>query len=115
MRFFIPKNKLKNIALFFAIGAILAIAVWQVFFTNEEKSVSSVGASELEQELALLLNEIDGVGDASVMIYETQEGVQSVVVVCDGANDLQVNMDVREAVAAALGTSEKSVKIYLRK
>ena len=101
--------------MFFAIGALLAVAVWQVFFTNSEKAVEDVGASELEKELALLLNEIDGVGEANVMIYETEEGVQSVVVVCDGAKDLQVNMDIREAVAAALGTNEKSVKIYLKK
>lgn len=31
------------------------------------------------------------------------------------ANDLRVNMNIREAVAAALGTDEKSVKIYLMK
>ena len=111
MRFSIPKNKLKNIALFFAVGIILAFAVMQVFFTEESTTVSNSGISELEKELSLLLNEIEGVGDASVMIYETEAGVQSVVVVCDGAKDLQVNMDIREAVAAALGTSEKSVKI----
>ena len=115
MRFFIPKNKLKNIVMFFAIGALLAVAVLQVFFTTEEKPSHDVGVNELEKELALLLNEIDGVGEANVMIYETEKGVQSVVVVCDGANDLQVNMDSREAVAAALGTNEKSVKIYLKK
>lgn len=115
MRFSLPKTKLKNVALLFAVATVLAVAVWQVFFTDEETTVSSVGASELERELALLLNEIDGVGEATVMIYETEEGVQSVVVVCDGANNLQVNMDVREAVAAALGATEKSVKIYQKK
>ena len=54
-------------------------------------------------------------GDVNVMICESEDGVQSVVVVCEGANDLRVNMNIREAVAAALGTDEKSVKIYLMK
>ncbi len=115
MKISLPKNKIKNIALFFAIAALLVVAVWQVFLTPKADVVTSAGVSDLESELSLLLNEMEGVGEASVMIYETEEGVQSVVVVCEGANDLQVNMNVREAVAAALGTNEKSVKIYLKK
>ena len=59
--------------------------------------------------------EIDGVGNVRVMICEDEDGVESVVVVCEGANDLRVNMDIREAVSAALGTDEKSVKIYQMK
>ena len=115
MNFAIPKSKIKNIVLFFAIAALLVVAVWQVFFTPSEEVETSAGVSDLETELSLLLNQMDGVGEANVMIYETEDGVQSVVVVCEGANDLQVNMNVREAVASALGTDEKSVKIYLKK
>ncbi len=54
-------------------------------------------------------------GIVRVMICEDEDGVESVVVVCEGANDLRVNMDIREAVSAALGTDEKSVKIYQMK
>ena len=71
--------------------------------------------SETEQKVSRLLQEIDGVGKAEVMICETEDGVQSVVVVCEGANDISIVMDVREAVAAALGTEEKAVKVYLKK
>ena len=72
-------------------------------------------ASESEQKLCALLEEIEGVGKVNVMICEGEDGVESVVVVCEGANDLLVNMNIREAVAAALGTDEKSVRIYLMK
>ncbi len=112
------KGKKKEILILFAIALVLAFASWKVFFNKEEtKSVSNVSASqtETERKLGALLKQIDGVGDAEVMICETEEGVQSVVVVCTGARDLGVMMDVREAVAAALGTQEKSVKIYLKK
>ena len=115
MKVSFPKNKLKNIALFFSLSAFLALAVVQVFFT-EDKDVSSVGVSELEKELALLLNEIEGVGMVNVMICQADDGVvESVVVVCEGADNIKVNMNVREAVATALGTDEKSVKIYQKK
>ncbi len=112
------KGKKKEILILFAIALVLAFASWKVFFKKEDsKTLSAVSASQTESErkLGALLKQIDGVGDAEVMICETEEGVQSVVVVCSGARDLGVVMDIREAVAAALGTQEKSVKIYLKK
>jgi len=112
------KGKKKEIIILFAIALVLAFASWKVFFksdnTEKTANVSSV-QTEAEQKLSGLLKQIDGVGEAEVMICETEEGVQSVVVVCSGARDLNVVMDIREAVAAALGTQEKSVKIYLKK
>ena len=62
-----------------------------------------------------LLQQIDGVGEASIVVCEGEHGVESVVVVCEGANDFCVIMDIREAVAAALGTQERAVKIYQKK
>lgn len=114
MRLKIPKTKLKNIALFFTLACCLSIAVWQVFFINDTNNAVSL-ENDLETELALFLKEMDGVGEVEVMIHETEEGVQSVVIICEGANDLLVNMNVREAVSAAIGADEKSVKIYLKK
>ena len=114
MKWNIPKAKIKNLALFFSVGALLAIMIFNVF-SKEDTPVSKVGNTELEAELCLLLEEINGVGKVNVMIYEGENGVEGVVVVCDGANNLQVNMNIREAVAAALGTDEKSIKIYLKK
>jgi hypothetical protein len=71
--------------------------------------------TDTEIKVLRILQEIDGVGEANVVVCETKEGIESVVVVCQGANDLRVVMNVREAVATALGTTEKSVKIYLKK
>ena len=114
MKWSIPKAKIKNLALFFSFGALLAIAIFQVFSKDKLTTESSVN-SAIEAELCAFLNEIQGVGEVTVMIHESEFGVEGVVVVCEGANDLMVNMNIREAVAAALGTDEKSVKIYLKK
>ena len=84
------KGKKKEILILFAIALVLVFASWKVFFNKEEtKSVSNVSASqtETERKLGALLKQIDGVGEAEVMICETEEGVQSVVVVCAGARD----------------------------
>ncbi len=108
------KEKLRDIFIIAALALVLIIAVWKIFY-KEEQSVSTSSLSENEQKVSRLLEEIEGVGEAEVMICETEEGVQSVVVVCEGARNFQVVIDVREAVAAALGTSPKSVKVYLKK
>ncbi len=111
------KERRKELLIIFALALVLGFAVWRVFYDDTEKvSVGQTATqTETERKLSALLTEIDGVGDAEVMICETEDGVKSVVVVCSGAENLQVVMDIREAVAAALGTDEKSVKIYLKK
>ena len=108
-------GKGKDVIILSILALVLLIAVWRIFYTDEESSPSNVSMSPTEAQISRLLSNIQGVGEAEVMICETEDGVLSVVVVCEGANNLQVVMDVREAVAAALGTEEKAVKIYLKK
>ena len=98
------------------IAAILFLAAFVVF--GKEENTQGIGVaqmSEKEQKVCQILQEIEGVGEASVIVCEDEDEVKSVVVVCEGANDFRVVMDVREAVATALNTQQKSVKIYLKK
>ena len=111
------KGKVKDCCILGVLALVLLFATWKIFYKddNTSQSVASVTASETEIKIGKLLEEIDGVGKAEVVICETKDGVTGVVVVCEGANDFQVVMDIREAVAAALGTEQKAVKIYLKK
>ena len=102
----------KDMLVICLLGILLLVGIW-MFFREEKPSGAS--GTQVEQNVSALLGQIDGVGEAEVMIYQTEDGVQSVVVVCEGAKDLQVIINVREAVAAALGTQEKAVKVYLKK
>ena len=107
-------GRIKDFLLLAGLALVLMLAAWQIFDDDGEKR-GTVAATERETKVMRLLEEIDGVGEASVIVCEDEEGVKSVVVVCEGANDLRVVMDVREAVSAALGTEQKAVKIYLKK
>ena len=111
------QKKKRDILILGAIAFLLILATWWVFSKENNTSSTSVVTtmSENERKVCHILQQIDGVGDVSVMICETEDGVQSVVVVCDGAKNLKVLMNVREAAAAAVGASEKSIKIYLKK
>ena len=112
------KEKIKEMLLFCGLALILLVVVWQVFGVKDKAAVKEITYSEKEIKVARMLtspSEMEGVGDVEVMIYEGEEGVESVVVLCDGATDLRVIISVREAVATALGTEEKRIKVYLKK
>lgn len=117
----IPKEKLRDALLVSVLALLLVFAVWKIFYTPQSAKTNSDSAfstgtesTEKERSLAALLSEIDGVGEAEVRICEAEDEAKSVVVVCDGAKNILVNMNIREAVAAALGIDEKNVKIYLK-
>ena len=108
-------NRIKDICILAVLALVLVFASWKIFGSEKEVEETVSALSQTEEKISRLLEEMEGVGEASVMICETEEGVQSAVVVCEGAKDLQVIMDIREAVASALGTKEKAVKVYLKK
>ena len=108
-------SRIKEILIIGGIALALAFAVWKVFYTDDNVETIRVSATPTEEKVCRLIQAIDGVGKAEVIVYETEDGVQSVVVVCEGANDLQVVLNVREAVSSALGTAQKNVKIYQKK
>ncbi len=107
------KRKLMEFVLLCLMALALVFAVWQVFVKDKQDGQSVASAEE--SRLVSILETIEGVGEAEVMIGVTENGEKSVVVVCDGANKIAVIMDVREAAATALGIEEKFVKVYLKK
>ena len=59
--------------------------------------------------LGALLEAIRGVGTAKVLLSRS-----GAVVVCDGASDAQVRLDVTEAVSAYTGLSSDKIKVMQR-
>ena len=108
------RGKWKDFLIIGVLAVVLLFSVSRVFKKDDAKSVVTQG-TETEMKISRLLQEIQGVGRAEVIVCETEDGEKNVVIVCDGAKDIRVVMDVREAVATALGTEEKSVKIYQKK
>ena len=107
--------RLKEILGICVLAGLLISVAYTVFHGEEKGSSTMAQMSEMEQKVCAILQEIEGVGEASVIVCEEENEVKSVVVVCEGARDLRVVMDIREAVSAALNTEQKSVKIYLKK
>ena len=109
-------GRVKDLLLIGVLGLVLFYTAWQIFQEDDlAKTAAQFELSETETRVMRILQEIDGVGEASVVVCESQDEIKSVVVICEGANNLRVVMNVREAVAAALDTDQKLIKIYLKK
>ncbi len=109
-------GRAKDVLLVGVLALVLFYTSWKIFRgENDSTEAAQLSLSETEVKVMRILQEIDGVGEASVIVCEEENAVKSVVVVCEGARNLRVVMNVREAVSAALNTEQKSVKIYLKK
>ena len=105
-------SKVLEVIILAGFALILCFAVWRVFIVDEPQMKAY--SSDEETKLVALLESMDGVGEAEVMISTNENGARGAVVVCDGATRLSVISDVREAVATALGIDQKYVKVYLK-
>ncbi len=74
--------------------------------------VSTTSSSETELKLMNILSEIEGVGKAEVMITETENGVDGVIIVCEGANNIMTRNDVLNAVITAFKIEKSNIAIY---
>ena len=108
------RGKWKDFLLIGVLAVLLLFAISRVFDGKKAES-APVSMTETEEKISRLLQEIEGVGDAEVIVCETENGEKSVVIVCEGAKNIRVVLNVREAVATALGTEQSSVKIYQKK
>lgn len=94
---------------------VLLIAVAIILFGGSSQSFnvnSSSTRTETELKLLRILSEIDGVGKAEVMITEGDEGVEGVVIVCEGANNIMTRNDVINAVKVALNVEKNNIAVY---
>lgn len=106
------KSKTVRIVLICIIALALLLAVWKVFFGTEPASkTSGYEATEEERRIALLLEKIEGVGDATVMVSRADGGAVSAVVVFDGTDGIMIRLRIAEVVASALQISDTDVLV----
>jgi len=111
---FFKQNKNALIVLLL-LAALIVIAI----FLNGNKSLSvtktggsSQNKSATELKLESILSEIKGVGQAEVMINESEDGIDGVIVVCSGGNNLMTRSDILNVVSTVLNVKENNIAIY---
>ncbi len=105
------QNKTFRIIFLSVLALLLLLSVWKVFFSGEGKTTSYT-PTEREARLSVLLGEIDGVQNATVMISEEEGSVKGAVVVFSGEDGILVRTRIMEAAARALGLSTRDILVY---
>ena len=67
--------------------------------------------SDLESRLESIIKSVDGVGDFSVFVSETGGNAIGAIVICEGANDIGVRIDILNVVSTALNIPQSSIQI----
>lgn len=105
------KRKSVRIVLILLAALCLLLAVWKVFVQSDsEQGIEPYKATEEEQRLAVLLEKIDSVKNATVMISRQDE--TSVVVVFEGEDGILTRLRITEIAASALSISQSNVLVY---
>ena len=69
----LKKEKFKDVLLFVFLGLTLFVLAWLVFRDDAQKVEDTSVMSETESKVARILKEIDGVGEADVIVCETED------------------------------------------
>lgn len=103
------KTLLIVLALIFVLIAIVVI----FYQGGDEDTVgASADKSATEVRLEVILSSIEGVGDSRAYVTEDEDGIEGVVVVCDGGSSIMVRNDIINAVSTALGINKNIIAVY---
>ena len=112
LRYIKEKKDVTKIAIVLALGLILLF-----LGTKSEKTVYE-SDPDTEERIAAACSDIDGVGDCRVYLYYSQDEkkdsfneVQSVIVVCEGADSIAVKLRLTEMLSSFFGIGANRVRI----
>ena len=105
----IAKSKAFQIALLLLAAVLLVFLCLPVFGKGEAKGSY---ATEQEERIAVLLERLDGVNDASVLISEEDGEAVGAVVLFKGEDGLILRMNILEITANALHLPKTAIAVY---
>ena len=92
----------------------LALGLILIFIGGTEKETLADGVDQ-EERLAEICSGIAGVGDCTVILYYAPEGaderIESVIVVCEGADSADVRLRLTEMLSSFFGIGTNRIKI----
>lgn len=98
-----------KIVLVLLLGLALLLLAFRVFAPRKETSYEETAR---EERLSALLEKLEGVKSASVMITEEEGRAVGAVVIFEGEDTFLVRIRLAEIAAGALGIEEREIRIY---
>jgi type III secretory pathway lipoprotein EscJ len=102
---------------------LLVLVVGMIFIfvgvKGSDTEGNKVGTVSLEDQLADICSSVDGVGACRVLIYYVENGtryssekrVASVVVVCEGADSIEIRKELTDMLASFFGIGANRIRI----
>ena len=111
-KFLKDKKDVTKIAIALALGLIL------IFIGSQQKDTASPEVS-VEERIAAACSGVEGVGRCSVLVYyapadsraDAEEKVESVIVICDGADSADVRLTLTEMLSSFFGIGANSIRV----
>ena len=106
------RKDITKIAIVMALGLVL---IFMGLRGTDEEKVESIG---LEERIAAACSAVDGVGECSVYVYyapkesrNDEAKVESVIVICEGAESVEVRLRLTELLSSFFGIGTNRIRI----
>lgn len=106
------ENRTFRLLLFCFLALLLLFAIRQVFF-SDGGSVSSYEETQSEARISAMLERVEGIEEASVMIVEEEGRAVSCIVVCKGEDSILSRMCILDLASSALSLPKEKIQVYL--
>lgn len=109
-------QKLKSIKhIEIIVAVIFAVIVLLIYLSsvNPVKKTQSSASTNLEMRLESILSDIEGAGNVSVLINNTDNQIDGVIIVASGADDVFVKMNILKAVETVLKIPTAQIEILV--
>ena len=80
---------------------------------NPVKKTQSSASTNLEMRLESILSDIEGAGNVSVLINNTDNQIDGVIIVASGADNVFVKMNILKAVETVLKIPTAQIEILV--
>ena len=94
----------------------LALGIILIFLGGRESDGEASGVTDVEERLAVACSGVDGVGECLVLVnYSPSGGVESVIVICDGADSVEVRSRLYGMISAFFGIGTNRIRVEKRR
>ena len=112
MKYLKEKKDITKIAIVLALGLLL------IFIGGREKESAEETEAGIEERISVACAGVDGVGECEVLVYyapkesrSEEAKVESVIVICEGADSVEVRLRLTKMLSSFFGIGTNRIRV----
>ena len=100
------------------IAVVLALGLLLIFIGGREKDADTEAEAGIEERIAVACAGVEGVGECEVLVYyapkesrSDEAKVESVIVICEGADSVQVRLRLTRMLSSFFGIGTNRIRV----